>query len=502
MCQEGTQVSLYRDDYIIWTKEMPFSRLKVLGVSNSGSISLLSEEGLYIYPQAPESNPEFIQRYSRDALKQKSAVMGKIIVNDEGDRFLIECTMPRRSGIGTFLGTKAKDAPKYVVVNLMDLGRRRHAVFYESPIPREQGPKLLWNASRMFSFFAVAEPRGAASYVVSVIHMETEEMHKEFEIKSPQISRVEVNEQGTAMIEITEQDGKRIEIYSVAGDRYSLSVPTEYEALHLGRCIVAFRTQPVPSLMIKTFEDNLICQASLRALDELRVPYRILFESRDQIDFLYLLDKNLKVVKSEIEHFMIEAKRWQRLAEEVKEKPDKEILLAHEEEEKKARQDDFHKKKHEELSNHLKVRIDEKKSLKVLSRDEQERELEELRLQYVLGNICEDDYLLKKEELEGPQEPPRESPPPAAEAAAGKAAPAQIPAKPPARPRLEIGGGETKKSADKAQVPAGKSKALSDDETRKIEKLISTLEERFIMGQISEESYKELKEKYEKKLME
>ena len=36
-------------------------------------------------------------------------------------------------------------------------------------------------------------------------------------------------------------------------------------------------------------------------------------------------------------------------------------------------------------------------------------------------------------------------------------------------------------------------------ENKKIKKLIDVLEERFIQGEISEETYKELKEKYEKK---
>ncbi|RQW79888.1 MAG: hypothetical protein EHM79_20405, partial [Geobacter sp.] len=79
---EGANVTLYRDDYLIWCKEMPFSRFMILGISNTGSVALLSEEGLYIYPQAPDSNPEFIQRYSREALKQKQAVMGRILVGD------------------------------------------------------------------------------------------------------------------------------------------------------------------------------------------------------------------------------------------------------------------------------------------------------------------------------------------------------------------------------------------------------------------------------------
>lgn len=514
---EGKEVSLFRDDHIIWRKEMPYERFKILGVTNAGNIVLLCEEGIYIYLQVPDSNPEFIERYSREALKKRSTIMGKALVSDEGDKFFIECVSPKQKGLEKIFASKAREPQKELTVNMMDLSKRRHAVFYEFPLYKHGEKRVMWNASRTFNFFIVAEPRVTSSqtnYIVSVINVETEEIYKEFEVKSPFLANVEVNDEGTALAEVGDQDSKKIEIYTVSGDHFTLSVSKENEVLYLGRKFVAFKTYPIPSLVIKTYENNLMCQTDLRALDELEVPYRILFDSRDHIDFLYLLDKTLKITKTEIGLFITEARRWQRLAEDVKQKPLKDVMIAREEEEKKAAREQFHKKKQEELESHLKQRVNEKKIMRVNAPVDVESSLEELRFQYILGNISEDEYLRRKEELEGESSGFSEPLAGASETeqplktqrieriempARASRRELEAPEKAPNVIRIEM------EKAPKEPATEGEKKEFllkkeEKDEIKRVEMLLSKIEERFILGQVSEESYKELKVKYEKKL--
>lgn len=512
VCHEDKNVSLYRDESLIWQKAMSFSRFMILGVSNMGNVSLLSEEGLYIYPQAADSSPEFIQRYSRDALQKKSTLMGKILISDEGDKFFIECIAPRRGGIDKIFASKAREGTKAITINLMDLSHRRHLAFYEHPLPGDQEKKIFWSASRMFTFFVVAEPKVTSSqttYSVSIINTASEELYKAFEVKSPHVVNAIVNDEGTALVEVLEPDARKIEIQTVSGDHHTLSVPEEYEVLYLGRRLVAFKSHPVPAMMVKTFEDNLLCQADLRAMDELNIQYKILFDIKEGINFLYLLDRNLKIVKTEIEHFIAEAKRWRRLADEVRARPLRETEEAQQLDEKRAVKQESSRQKQDELGGELRERLVEKKSLDMQSSHEQEKSLEEIKLQFILGAITEDEYMRRKGELEGGA--------PEAGMDGGDAARKPVEMDAPRRSsrssipeKLELKPLKKEPSDEPlppspgslADMPAPQPAEESDNEAeaRRLETLLGTLEERFIMGQVTEQSYTELREKYNKKL--
>lgn len=499
---EGNELALFRDEYLCWRRKLPFTKMKVLSVSNNGVITLLSEDGIYNYPQAADGNPEFIERYSRESLKKHGSSLGKIMIEDEGNKFLIECTTHKKAGLEHLLaksGTK-KSADFEYHVNLLDLGQKRHVKFYDFTVLPELEKKFLWSSSKTLGYFIVVEPRKSGSRMmhrISMIHVATEEIYSEFEIKEGIVSRVEVNDNGTALVEVLDGDNKRVEIRTLENEHFTLSVPRDHLFLHLGKKFVAFRSHPAPSLIVKSFEDNLLCNADLGSMVDLKITYCIVFNAIEHLDFVYVNGNEIRVVKTEIDHFITEARRWQRMAAELKDMPLKEIRQQQEEEAQKARKEEHQRQKKQELVGHLQQRVDEKKTKKAVTKGKSENILEELRFQYILGHIDEDEYLRRKDEMEAGDQEEKKPGPEKKEPEKGELE-KQVPEK---RGHLDISPKKPPEKGPKAPVEkVPKAGPASSAEAQKIENLLSKLEERFIMGEISEGSYLELKQKYEKKL--
>ncbi|MDQ7825649.1 MAG: hypothetical protein RDV48_22810 [Candidatus Eremiobacteraeota bacterium] len=518
--QRGNTVALHRDFQPIWKREMPYKRFRVIGVGNNGNVSLVTEEGLYIHVPSSGAPPEFVQRYSKEALKKDGAYLGKIVMHEDGEGFFIESIMAKKSGMEQILGlssSQGRGAAEEHRINFLDLKTRRHKRFDTTLISRDLEKSFLWDVSGYFTFFVFAEPRkagGTFSYKIAVVNVQTEEIYLETEVQGTHLSSVRVNDEGTLFLEKIEGEEKKIEILTQDKSRFLLAVPLDYTLLHCGKKFVAFETHPVPSLLVKSFEDNLMCHADLRSLEHLKVHYAILFNDRDHIDFLYLVGDDLKLVKTEVDLFIAEARRWEGIASQKMNEPQEKLKHEQMEQEKTQSRDHYLEGRKSQLSAQLASIKEEKQTKTVTTAAEVNNALEALKFQFVLGNIDADEYAQKREELlkhiEGSSlKPPRE--------ASGKDTLEPIPFQRRKEAPQESPASERRKEApreslvidgrkEKLPEPASRGKKSLEEkgepEGERLERLMSALEERFIMGQVSERSYLELKEKYEKRLKE
>ncbi len=488
--QREKEVSLFREELLLWRKELPFGRFKIVGVGNNGYMAVLCEDGIYLYPSSVEAQPEFIHRYSKDVLKKNSSSLGQIEFHEEGDKFCIESVQPKRSGVESLLRTEKGGTDEHKI-NILELQTRRHRNFFTLPLSRELQKNFFWNISTGFDYFVIGEPRMVSSqlnYRFVLINVACEEIYNEFELKGVIVKDVLVNDEGTVLIDIIDNEGRILQIHTLDKMKYNVSSSKEYKVLHLGKRFVAQKTGPIPAFLVKSFEDNLLVQADLNALEELGVNYEILFNERDHIDFLYLAGKDLKVIKTEVDLFISEAKRWEFIAKQQREQPKAQMEKVYAEETKKRYAEDERKQKQEELSGQLRKYVGDKKSREDESSAEVQNALEKLRLQYILGSVEEDDYKAQKRALEASLvnddgEESRDED--------------RTLLRAPKTERLMI------EKAREPDVKNGETESRSPDspERMRVEKLLAALEERFILGQISEDSYLELKKKYEYKLM-
>lgn len=489
--QKDKEVSLYREELLLWRKELPFGRFKVLGIGNNGYMAVLCEEGIYLYPSSVEAQPEFIYRYSREVLKKSSSSLGQIEFHEEGDSFCIESVQPKRSGVESLLKAE-KTGSDVHRINILELQTRRHRNFFTLSLSRELQKSFFWSISKGFDYFVIAEPRMVSSqfnYRFVLINVPREEIYNEFEIKGGIVRDVLVNDDGTVLIEIADRDGKVLEIHTLDNTKYTVTSARDYKVIHLGKHFVAQKTSPVPSLLVKSFEDNLLVKADLKALDQLGVCHEILFNKRDHIDFLYMAGSELKVIKTEVDLFISEAKRWEMMANQQRELPKAQMERVYVEEKKRRQGDEMLRAKQDELSGQLKKYVGDKKSRKDEHNAAVQGELEKLRLQYILGSIEEDEYQAQKMALEktlanNEDEESRDD------------------------ERVSLRSPKTQiLTLEKAREPVTgfsepQIQSSGSQELVRVEKLLAALEERLIQGQISEVSYLELKKKYERKLRE
>lgn len=495
--QKDKEISLCREELLLWRKELPFGRFKILGVGNNGCLAVLSEEGIYLYPSSVEAQPEFIHRYSREVLKKSNSFLGRIELHEEGDRFCIESVQPKRGGVESLLRADKTPTDEHKI-NLLELQTRRHRNFFTLSLSRELQKNFFWSISRGFDYFVIGEPRMVSShfnYRFVLINTAREEIYNEFELKSALVQNVLVNDDGTVLIDTSDSEGRMLQIFTLDNTKYTVSTSREYRLLHLGKRFVAQKTAPIPSLLVKSFEDNLLVQADLKALDDLGVCYDILFNKRDHIDFLYMAGKDLKVTKTEVDLFISEAKRWELIANRQRELPKAQMEKAYVEETKKRQGDQMLRAKQDELSGQLRKYVGDKKTRKSESNEEVQSSLEKLRLQYILGSIEEDEYQAQKSALESAlsgsdeeDESPDEE----------RRVKDRIPLHAPKTEILTIDKARTAA----VEVSEPQLQTSGSQERLRVEKLLAALEERLMLGQISEGSYLELKRKYESKLRE
>ncbi|MGV8122241.1 MAG: hypothetical protein AB2L14_20965 [Candidatus Xenobiia bacterium LiM19] len=489
--QRDKEVSLYREELLLWRKELPFGRFKILGVGNNGCLAVLCEDGIYLYPSSVEAQPEFIHRYSREVLKKSSSFLGQIEFHEDGDRFCIESVQPKRSGVESLLKAE-KTTTDVHRINILELQTRRHRNFFTLSLSRELQKSFFWNISKNFDYFVIAEPRQVSSqfnYRFVLINVTREEIYNEFELKGVIVRNILVNDDGTILIDIADRDGKILQIHTLDNTKYTITSSRDYKVIHLGKHFIAQKTSPIPSLLVKSFEDNLLVQADLKALDQLGVCHEILFNKRDHIDFLYTAGTELKVIKTEVDLFISEAKRWELIANQQREFPKAQMEKVYVEEKKRRHGDEMRRAKQDELSGQLRKYVGDKKSRRNEQNAEVQSELEKLRLQYILGSIEEDEYQAQKTALEETLANNDEEESMDDDRASLRSPKTQILTIEKARePVTEI---------SEPQILSSGSQELI-----RVEKLLAALEERLILGQISEGSYLELKKKYERKLRE
>ncbi|MDQ7823821.1 MAG: hypothetical protein RDV48_13565 [Candidatus Eremiobacteraeota bacterium] len=494
-----SQITLSQGERVIWKRTIDDRKFSLLSVSNSGLVTLVTSAGIVLLSQSPKEPPEPVELFSKKALALQNAFLGNVTMNRSGTQLCADKITKQSKLTGKILevlsSTQAeKDLEQHEILFYSITGKN-HSIYYKHQHPRLLDTKFSWNISEDFSFMVIAEPQksGATLKVkVSLIHVPTYEAYQELVLQNPRLGEMHVNELGTMAMELLSGGSRELTIITQDGTRSSVTVPSNYRVLHLGKNYVAFRTAPVPALMVKSFDDLLLCHADLRALDTLKIPYEIHFNERDEIDVLYSLENELKVLNSAVDRFQIDARRWELLAEQVERNMKGQPEIAQKEEEvRKSRE-----KADERKRNLLADEIIERKTLNAekTAGDQAStaQSLDSLKLQFITGQISDEEYMRHKEELDKklvkspPQSPhihEEEAPPP-------KKSKAPLPVEPAPLPQ----GRQASLDAPRSR---GASPAKKNPEKERAQRLLNALEERFVFGEVSEEIYLELKKKYE-----
>ncbi len=413
------------------------------------------------------------------SLSKKSAFIGQILFNENGTQFCLDRIAEESKLTGKIFGALGAVPPekslKQHEIIFYSIVDKNHVSYFKTQLPRDMEKKFRWSISKDFNFIVIGEPQktGKTTKIkFQVVHVHSYEAYQEFVIPDLHVSALLVNNLGMTLIDCDTGEKKEIQLISQDGQKFTITPPAvEYEVLHLGRNYVAFLTTGSPALYIKSFDDILLCHADFSSLHELKIPFSLVFNSKDEIDILYMVEGEPKILSSDIDRIAIDAKRWELLAKQVRDSTTAAPAPKQEEKERKRLTMDGVPEKKAMLPPLPAAEAPAKLNLErdpLLAGNESElsRQLENLKLQFVIGQLSEDNYKSEKDKIDRTL----------AHLAAGKTA-----------------SDDTEGTPSISAAPAG-------SEKERVEKLLERLEERFVFGEISEESYKELKTKYTARL--
>ncbi|MCL5773700.1 MAG: hypothetical protein M1536_04900 [Firmicutes bacterium] len=488
IAEDKENISLLRDERTIWARTKRSEDAEVIGVGNNGIAAIKSSGEIFVCKPSLEEPKKPVEAFNSGSLDQTSSKLEKIRFNNHGNSLCIEkITLQSRLSEKIFQLLSAvpveKNAALYEII-FYDIVTSRNFIFYKFIGDRRLSEPFRWEISSSFTYMVVVESRKSGRDIhkkVSIIDVPEETVIYEFTLSNIEIGKLFVNNAGCVLIEIP---GKEREAYIVSseGEKNVIPLAKNCHLLHLGmQKVMIYSTLP-PYIMVKDFNNQVIHHVDLHGLKALNVDYRISFNEGDEIDFVFKQEDQFRIVHSNLEHFTVDAKRWDLLAQQkdialeaISKKSDleakrKETRLKKEEEKIKilaataaSSKEERHKKRSRQISEVLK-------------------NLEKIKLQFVTGFLSQEEYEnqvkiseLKLNEFKTESE------------AKKRDETEEKPEAVPARPSLS----ESKEE---------KISSLSMREREKIERLLNALEERFAMGEISEKIFLELRDKYKKQL--
>lgn len=523
---------LYREKNLLWKRSLPSPDCSVIGLGNNGILAVRSPGGILLYSTVGEERNTPIEQYSTAALAATSSFIRVGFMEERGNYLALERVTERTSISERIFKQRVKDnkdVPKTGVnlheLLLVDLSSLSEERLWYHIAPKSIPVSFIWKMNADLSYYAVCEfsqrtiPNSQTLQKVFLVERNNNRTLYSINFVDAGLCDIRINYQGSIVVQIEDAKERQLILIDKTGRRAFITPPDAgYEVLHLGKHFVVLKIKNQSRLILKTFDDKLMYNLNLSVFDSLERQYIFIFRPNDDIILAgHENDESmLKITYTTVDNFDIECKRWQLIAEEHAREQDVTFRKQTEEDRVRLIKEQMTRQKMMELEETAK--LFEKKPCAVVSSrllassvaPEQVKEqnvnksyilnqLERLKLKFITGDISKEEYEQQRELLERelacietggaygspltvlPEEQAQTKPPVTQERAAiALPVSSSVPENKPA-----------------LSVPEP---VKSSEDIEKVEQLLEKLEERFIMGEISEKVYVELKEKYEAKL--
>lgn len=536
---------LYREKNLLWSKSLPSPNCSVIGLGNNGILAVRSPGGILLYSAVGEERNTPIEQYSTAALAAASSFIRAGFMEERGNYLVLERVTERTSISERIFKQRVKDnkdIPKDGVnlheLLLVDLSSLSEERLWYHIVPKSILVSFIWKMNADLSYYAVCEfsqraiPNSQILQKLFLVERKNNRDLYSINFVDAGLCGIHINYQGSIVVQIEDSKERQLILIDKTGRRAFITPPdAEYEVLHLGKHFVVLKIKNQSRLILKTFDDKLMYNLNLSVFDSLERPYTFIFRPNDDIILAgHENDESmLRITYTTVDNFDIECKRWQLIAEESAREQDVSFRKQTEEDRARLIKEQMTRKKMMELEEAAK--LFEKDTCAVVSSrlsasslvpepvKEQNinksyilNQLERLKLKFIVGDISKEEYEQQRELLERelacietggaygssltvlPEEQAQTKPPVTQEyVAIASPVPSSIPE---SRSNLSV----PKHVKSKILPQAGPAQGGPSEDIEKVEQLLEKLEERFIMGEISEKVYVELKEKYEAKL--
>lgn len=494
---------LYREKNLLWKQPAP-SSCSIIGLGNNGILALNTPQGILLYSSIGAERDAPVEQYSTEVLSRTSSFIKSADMEEHGNYLAIEKVTEKTSLseriFKRFVKDK-KDLPKegaclheIILVDLSSFAEEQ--IWYFVGHKAINNP-LLWKMSPDFSYYAVCEsaqrimPPATVSKKFFLVDKDNNRTLYQINFSDAGLHDLRVNYQGAVLLQIEDNKERQLIIVDKTGKRFFLTPPdTEYEIQHLGKHFVVLKICNQSKVIFKTFDDKLMYDIDLGLFERQQKSCNFIFRPNDDIVLIEHEEYTplLKITYTTVDNFGVEYKRWQLLAEEQTKEKEFQAKQQAEEEIALKNKTELTQQRVSELALTAKSFTETSASLErgrdvTINRTSIFNQLEKLKLKYVTGDLSKDEYdrekgLLEKElTMISPQTQ---------------------------KPQFELKTVNLQTSPIEIPVPQQKpvitEKTANKNEIEKINNLLEKLEERFILGEVSEKTYIDLKEKYEKKI--
>lgn len=505
----------------IWSEMLMYDEIQLMGAGNNGALTFLADGCIYVAYPSKERAHQRVNALSSEALTATESLLTKVLINESGTQLcagLLKKDFGISGKIKDFFSVgnarKQKELHDVFFISLTT-DKTRH--YYTGDFSLDSAIKFQWDISHDFVWFTIAEPvktlTAGNRIKVSLVKVQEWTIYNEYLLPHTALEALMVNNDGTILTAYMENGKKIIEIFKQDQSVYRLAVEADLSIECLSSYFVVFR-KGKHTVLVYSFTGDTLCNTSMKPLADMHVPYQFKFFGNSNVNILQIVDGELKVVYSSLDQISIEAQRWSYL----KKSQDEERRLKSAGEAISIREESYRRKK--DMLKESMSSISTKDTAR-----EQEAPLQPSEFFYggdssydpnpvdyslASSNIDWSDMLTRQTaernrpsnrviELTSAQTSPAAEAPPQ-EARNLYAAEREI------SEAVFYGGRESEReNSDQAFTSllsnsAQDEKITQDRERQRLERLIDTLEDRFVMGEITERTYRELKNKYIRKI--
>lgn len=406
---EGNRLTFYRETREVWQRTLSFKSFRVVGVGNKGRVVIRTEDGLMGISPHPRGEFEAIPVFGDGDLSHDDAFLVRVFLDQTGDLLAVE-KVSRQSRLTEKIFRLLSSAPRVqkgeIVYDLYvyDLESKKKALVYRFPADRKLINAFHWAISPNFVHLVWAEARRkyhSHQTRFSIVDLSQDLIVDEFAIDGLDDRRITVHNSGIFLVDSPgEGESRELFLYLPGGGQKRITMTRHHALVHLGDGFVVMKSLDSPRYVFKNFNDQVMEEVELSAVEEMGMEYSVLFNQNSDVDFVARKDGELKIIHTGTDRFASDARRWRMMVDQKKIDEDNAQKKVETDAREKTIREKHSKAKALDLMNAV---VAEREARSRSEEDlvrEKEKSLAILKERMDDGLISRYDYLLARKELE------------------------------------------------------------------------------------------------------
>lgn len=311
---EEQSISCFHGENSLWKTEFREGNISFASISVLGSIFIETQEGdAFIVRQGSHGVIEKIELPQPDLLKKSS--LCKYFHMSESGKTLFYMKKNIKSG-GNFFSLSKEGACEFELMTL-DLRTLRPKVFYKHTVPESLEQSFLWNVSSDGSHFIITCPKKTGKSLVTeirLIDMESSKILRTLRLTDTQITEMIVHRSGVSLLKLVQGNAESFSVMSKEGDIFNLTYEPGKNFFYLARGFVMFENKTLSKghiLTAQSFNGQHLATYNMDMFTQKNVDFALLFNARDLLSLVYIYEGKFYAFSAELLTLTTELKRFE-----------------------------------------------------------------------------------------------------------------------------------------------------------------------------------------------